>query len=170
LQTTGRFYHAPLPPLPPRGPRCSRAPWLPGYYSSSPLLRAHPPPSRRQPLSRFGRLYDLPCSTDFAMGRGRFLQLLSMSLPPCCPYHPAEVSRRFSQLRRSMLPSPKEWGLGLQIQNFRGHRWVHLPYGPVTCSPSKDGFVDRLQKFSFSPSCYPSYGASDSCPGGTISH
>jgi hypothetical protein len=27
----------------------------------------------------------LTCSTDFAMGRGRFLQLLSVSLSPCCP-------------------------------------------------------------------------------------
>jgi hypothetical protein len=27
----------------------------------------------------------LSCSTDFAMGRGRFLQLLSMPLSPCCP-------------------------------------------------------------------------------------
>jgi hypothetical protein len=27
----------------------------------------------------------LTCSTDFAMGRGRFLQLLDMSLSPCCP-------------------------------------------------------------------------------------
>ena len=85
LQHTGRFYHSPLPPLPPRVLRCSRAPWLPGHYSGSPLLRAHPPPSRRQPLSRFSRLYDLPCSIDFAMGRGRFLQLLGLPLSPCCP-------------------------------------------------------------------------------------
>jgi hypothetical protein len=67
------------------GLRCSRAPWLPEHYSGSSLLRAHPPPSRRQPLSRFSRLYDLPCSTDFAVGRGRFLQLLGLPLSPCCP-------------------------------------------------------------------------------------
>src|SRR5262245_37571616 len=34
------------------------------------------------------------CSNDFSMGRGRFLQLLGMSLSPCCPYHPAGVLRR----------------------------------------------------------------------------
>ena len=79
----------------------------------------------------------LACSADFSTGRGGFLQLLSMPLSPCCPYHPAEVSRRVSQLRQSMLPSPKERGLGLRIQDFRGHRWVYLHYGPVTCSPSK---------------------------------
>jgi hypothetical protein len=38
-----------------------------------------------------------PCSADFAAGRGGFLQLLSMSLPSCCRYHPARVSRRISQ-------------------------------------------------------------------------
>src|SRR5262249_56164877 len=40
----------------------------------------------------------LLCSTDFSMGRGRFLQLLDMSLSPCCPYHPAEVPQRIGQL------------------------------------------------------------------------
>jgi hypothetical protein len=40
----------------------------------------------------------LPCSADFAAGRGGLLQLLSMSLPSCCRYHPARVSRRISQL------------------------------------------------------------------------
>jgi hypothetical protein len=43
------------------------------------------------------RLYGLPCSTDFSMGRGRFLQLLDMSMPPFCPYHPTEVTRRLGQ-------------------------------------------------------------------------
>src|SRR5215471_18166170 len=31
----------------------------------------------------------------------------------------------------------------------------------------KDDLVDRLQRFSFLPPCYPSYEASDVCPGGT---
>ena len=79
------FYQAPLPPLPSWGLPGSRAPLLPGHYSGSPLLRTPPPPSRRQPLSRLRRLYDLPCSTDFAVGRGRLLQLLGLPLSPCCP-------------------------------------------------------------------------------------
>jgi hypothetical protein len=33
----------------------------------------------------------LPCSADFATGRGGFLQLLSASLPSCCRFHPARV-------------------------------------------------------------------------------
>ncbi len=39
----------------------------------------------------------LPCSADFATGRGGLLQLLSMSLSPCCPYHPAGVTQRLGQ-------------------------------------------------------------------------
>ena len=54
----------------------------------------------------------LPCSADFPTGRGGFLQLLSASLPSCCRSHPARVARRYSQLRRSMLPSPSSCGLG----------------------------------------------------------
>jgi hypothetical protein len=37
-------------------------------------------------------------STDFSMGRGRLLQLHSMSLSPCYPYHPAGVTSRDSQI------------------------------------------------------------------------
>ena len=62
---------------------CSKAPSLRGHYPASALLRTWPPPSRLSSLSRFRRLYDLPCSTDFPVGRGRFHQLLSMSLSPC---------------------------------------------------------------------------------------
>src|SRR5437870_1947764 len=99
---------------------CSRAPSLRGHYPASPLLRARPPPSRLRSLSRFCRLYGLPCSTDFSMGRGRFLQLLDMSLSPCCPYHPAEVTCRFGQPApcHVMLPSPDHRGLGLWIIFF----------------------------------------------------
>src|SRR4029077_11786479 len=68
-----------------------RAPLLRGRYSASPLIRTHPPPSRRRSISRLSRLYDLPCSGDFSPGRGRLLQLLGMSLSPCCRFHPAEV-------------------------------------------------------------------------------
>ena len=66
----------------------------------TPLLRYYEPNRHRlafQPISRFRRLYGLPCSTDYSMGRGRFLQLLDMPLPPCCPYHPAGVTCRIGQ-------------------------------------------------------------------------
>ncbi len=67
------------------------APSLHGRYPASTLLRTHPSPSRLRSTSRLSRLYDRPCSGDFAPGRGGLLQLLGMSLPPCCRFHPAEV-------------------------------------------------------------------------------
>ena len=60
-------------------------------------LWTQPPPSRLRPTSRFRRLYGLPCSDDFAPGRGGLLQLLGMSLSPCCRFHPAEVNIRIGQ-------------------------------------------------------------------------
>jgi hypothetical protein len=45
-----------------------------------------------------------------------------------------------------------------------------IHYGPMTRSPSFDGFVDRLSGFSFLPADYPSYRVPDCCPGGIASH
>jgi Fumarate reductase flavoprotein C-term len=41
--------------------------------------------------------YTVSCSADFSPGRGGLLQLLNVSLPSCCRYRPARVSRRVSQ-------------------------------------------------------------------------
>ena len=51
--------------------------------------------------------------------------------------------------------------------HFRGHICVHFRYGPMAHRHPEDDLVDRLQRFSFFPPCYPSYEASDFCPGGT---
>ena len=81
------------PPLPSMSSEAlpnSRAPSLRGHYPASSLPRARPPPSRRQPISRVHRLYGLPCSADFAAGRGGLLQwLLHVSCSPCRRSHPA---------------------------------------------------------------------------------
>jgi hypothetical protein len=98
LQINGCHYHLTPASHVDDGNVCSRAPLLHGSYPASSLLRTQPPPSRLRPTSRGCRLYDLPCSADFAAGRGRLLQLLSMSLSPCCPYHPAGVTRRIDQI------------------------------------------------------------------------
>jgi hypothetical protein len=42
--------------------------------------------------------YTVPCSADFAAGRGGLLQLLGASLSSCCRYYPAGVSRRIGQI------------------------------------------------------------------------
>src|SRR5246127_5023881 len=91
LQINGRLCHLVLAFPINRDVTNSRAPWLHGRYSPSTLLRTRPPPSRLRPISRLSRLYDLPCSGDFAPGRGGLLQLLGVSLPPCCRFHPAEA-------------------------------------------------------------------------------
>jgi len=96
-QIARRFYHSPLPPLLSEELRYSRVPSLPGHCPSSSLLRTHPPPSRRPSLSRWKPVIGRTCSSDFSLGRGGFLQLLDMPLPPCCPYHPAGVSCRLGQ-------------------------------------------------------------------------
>src|ERR1700738_1885820 len=74
------------------GPLCSA-----DITPLSSLLRTHPTHSRLWPTSRFRRFYCLPCSDDFSLGRGGSLQLLSMSLSPCCRFHPAEVASRIGQ-------------------------------------------------------------------------
>jgi hypothetical protein len=97
LQINGRLCHLVLA-FPYVGDIANgRAPSLRGHYSASSLLRTQPPPSRLRPTSRFRRLYGLPCSDDFAPGRGALLQLLSMSLSPCCRFHSAEVNIRIGQ-------------------------------------------------------------------------
>src|SRR5450759_1915353 len=67
----------------------------------APLHRYYGP--SRHPLV-FGRLPGFAGYTaylapnDFAPGRGGLLQLLSMSLSPCCRFHPAKVSSRVGQI------------------------------------------------------------------------
>src|SRR5260370_15318611 len=86
LQIVGRLCHLVLA-FPYVGDIANgRATSLHRHYSASSLLRARPTPSRLWPTSRFRRLYGLPCSGDFSLGRGRSLQFLSMSLSPCCRF------------------------------------------------------------------------------------
>src|SRR5438309_3438 len=90
------FVISSLPSL--RGRHCK---WQ-GPFAQRTLLRflATPDPAATlclRPTSRCRRLYGLPCSGDFAPGRGGLLQLLSMSLSPCRRFHPAEVTSRIGQ-------------------------------------------------------------------------
>src|ERR1700680_3525716 len=91
LQIHGRLCHLVLAFLITGETTNSRAPLLHGHCSASSLIRTHPPPPRLRSISRLSRLYDLPCSGDFSPGRGGLLQLLGVSLPPCCRFHPAEA-------------------------------------------------------------------------------
>ena len=91
-----------------------------------------------------------PCSADFSPGRGGSLQLLGMTLPPCCPYQPRRsvsphqsLATRHAAFARKVRARPSGCSTLEAI-------WVHLRYGPVTRLPSlRDGFVNRLQDYQF---------------------
>jgi hypothetical protein len=92
----------------------------------------------RKTIRYAGKNYDPLHSADFATGRGGFLQLLSASLPSCCRFHPARVNRRFSQLRRPMLPSPYSCRLGLWGHSLSRPHLRSLSLRP-NGSPSSQG-------------------------------
>ena len=99
----------------------------------------------------------LPCSADFAAGRGGLLQLLSASLPSCCRFHPARVKPPLqSACDDPCCLRPTVAGSASGVTHFRGHFRVHFRYGPMAHCHPKDDLVDRLQRFSFLPPCYPS--------------
>jgi len=94
----GAFIISPLPPMLLEESRTAGslrstgvAP-LPRYYTP----HRHPLVFSRLPSGC--RLYGLPCSADFATGRGGFLQLRDASLSPCCHFHPAGVTDRVCQI------------------------------------------------------------------------
>ena len=101
-----------------------------------------------------------PCLADFATGRGGFLQLLSMTLSPCCPFQPR---RSVSQLQsfatlHAAFSARKVRARLSYAKDFPGHERVHLRYGPVTRSQSMNMALSiGFRIFSFLPSCYSSY-------------
>src|SRR5437867_7421534 len=92
----GAAVMAPLPPVLSETLRTSRVPSLHRHYPASSLLRTHPPPSRLRLISRWTGYTTYLASAAFAAGRGGLLQLLSVSLSPCCRSHPAGALRRVS--------------------------------------------------------------------------
>src|SRR2546427_7284712 len=146
----------------------SRVPSLPGHYPASSLLRPRPPPSRRRTISRDPRLYARPDSADFAARRGGLLQLLDAAASPCCRSKP----RRNAPPRQPDCVGP--CCLRGVIDRSASGVWIFRGQLTFTCVTARclahhpfDGFVDRLQSLGLPPPCYPSYGASGSCPGGT---
>ncbi len=152
LQTTGCLYHLTPASRVDEGTVCSRAPWLHGRYPASSLLRAQPTPSRLRLISRGLRLYSRLCSADFSTGRGRSLQLLGLSLSPCCPYHPAGVTCRISQIAAGHVAFARRERARPPDSSFcRGHLWVHSRCGPVTRSPSRRRLCQSASSASFPP-------------------
>src|SRR5262249_22424430 len=166
----GGLIISPLPPVLVKELQNSRAPSLRGRYPASTLLRAPPPPSRLRPISRGRRLYDLPVSAAFAAARGGLLPLLDLSPSPCPrspPPPPPERPAASAALRRSVLPSPSGWGLGL-----RGFALSGPPLRSLALRPGDSPAIPRMtvsmgfRTFGFPLACHPSYGASALTPAG----
>ena len=90
------------------------------------------------------------------MRRGRFLQLLDMSLSPCCPYPPRRSDRPLRSARG--LPyslRPCRGGSASGVKFCRGHHWVHMRCGPVTRSPSRGWLGRSASSDSFPPRMRP---------------
>ena len=97
-----------------------------------------------------GFVVALRCSDDFSSGRGGLLQLLGMSLSPCCRFHPAEVLEPHrSDFGSPCCLRPPVGGSAFGATHFRGHFCVHCCYGPVTRRLPMGDVVDRLQKSWF---------------------
>src|SRR5262245_48993908 len=91
LQTHGCLCHRTPASHGVEGVTNSRLPSLHGHYPASPLLRTPPSPARLRVFSRWSGYTTYLASADFAAGRGGSLQLLGVSLSPCCHSHPAGV-------------------------------------------------------------------------------
>ena len=88
-------------------------------------------------------------------------------VPPLPPRRSGSaVSIRF---RPPMLPSPSGCRLGLRTYALSRPLARSLALRPDDSRSPQGDPVDRLRKFGFPPPRYPSYGAPDSCPGGTVS-
>src|SRR5512135_388731 len=150
----------------------SRAPSLRGRYPASPLLRAHPPPSRLRPTSRGVRLYGRACSAAFAGGARRaspvtrHVLVTVPSLPP----------RRSGSPRQPTCDDP----CGLRLTTEGSASGVFILSGPPMRSLSlrpgdsltipRMAFVNGLQDIRF-PSCLPFELRGVGCyPGGADSH
>jgi hypothetical protein len=150
----------------------SRVPSLHGRYPTSSLLRTRPPPSRLRSTSRFSRLYDLPCSGDFAPGREGFT---FYSVCPChraVAFTPPRWKCRIGQISAPHAAfALRQWARP-SLDLSRPH-CVHCCYGPVTRNLPKRDLVDGLQDlwgfWTPPPSCHPNYRAPDFCPGRSVS-
>ena len=90
-----------------------------------------------------------------------------------CPGHravaptPPEGPAASAALRRSLMPSPSGWGLGL-----RGYSLSGPPVRSLTLRPGDSPAIPKMtvsmgfRTFGFPPACHPCYGASALTPAG----
>jgi len=151
-----------ISPLPPFSLEDLRAAGSLGSTGVTPLHSYFEPSRHPRVFGRLPggyRLYDLPCSTDFAVGRGGLLQLLDTASSPCCRSYPAGVTNRISQPATSHAAFVlRERTRPPELSTSRGHLCVHFRYGPVTRSPPwKMALSMGFRPLAFPPVCHPSY-------------
>jgi len=141
-------------------------------YSDSLLLQAHPPPSYHKLISQRILVIELTFSSNFLPGQVGLLQLLSMSLLPCCLYHPAGIRQtyigQFSFAYTAF--ASKLQALASRVFRLRGRLCVYfrLRPGNLLITPKMTLRVG-FQRFGYPPPCYPSHRASGFYPDRTVS-
>src|SRR3954469_7289267 len=166
----GAFVISPLPPV-----------LVKESQTAGPLRSAGATPPRRyygplrHPLA-FGRLPGVAGYTAYLsppISRRGEEGFSSCSMCPCrraVAPTPPERPAASAALRRSVLPSPYGWGLGL-----RGFALSGPPLRSLALRPGDSPTIPRMavsmgfRTFGFPPACHPSYGGFGSSPGGTDS-
>ena len=104
----------------------------------------HPPAFGRLPGLAVYTTYLAPA--DFSAGTRGLHQPLSVSLSPCCRFHPAEVRCRIGQISASTFClRPMDGGSALGSAHFEATYRVYCHYGPVTRNLPMGDLVDGLQ-------------------------
>src|SRR5450631_4028250 len=78
----------------------------------------------------------LPCSADFATGRAGFSSCLARPCHRAVPTTPPKLLAASVSCDDPCCLRLVGEGSTFGVFDFRGHLWVHLRYGPMTCSPS----------------------------------
>ena len=164
-----RLCHPPLPPFPRRS-TYSRAPSLHGRYPASSLLWAPPTPSRLRPppwvyVARPTLL------RRFRGGARRVSPVDSHVLVTVLPLRPRRRVPSKPEEDGTCCLRPQLAGSASGIRFCRGHvvRSLSLRPGDSLTTP-KAALSMGFSSLGFPPGCHPSYGASGSCPGGSVSH
>jgi len=156
LQTNGCFYHSPLPPC------VSEKMQTAGPLRSTdvtPLHRYYEPIRHPLVFHRFPGFasYTVCCSADFSSGREGFSSCLAHPCHRAAANTPPECLTASVSCGNPCCLRPFGAGSAPGVFGFRGHLCVHFRCGPMTRSPSQDGFVDRLHSLRLLHECDPSY-------------
>ena len=146
----------------------SRAPSFHGSCPASSLLQTRPPPSRRQPISRWMPVIRPTLLHRFLDGTRTASPVAQRILVTVLPLPP----RRSESTRRSGFVDPCCLHPNTE-SSASGEKVSRPPMGSLALRPGDSLTIPRMalsvgfRSFGFPPVCDSSYRAPDSCPGGT---